>query len=704
MRTRPRSLATTFLIIVTPMVGLLMMAMFSLLEAKRSYEEYRQLFTKLELMGENTRSVLSLPLWNVDDKRIELIINSLQVDPDIVGVAVFDENADPFSVTGTLTLHGINQLSRLVEQSHSDIEEISSNYFNLLQQWHWRENKRPFIAKSTITFGTDAGEEVIGTLFIALSDHGIHQRRSERLYNEIVIALIVLCALILATLLSYWVTTYRPLRKLQKEIQSIQAGDRFQPMTRCGSREINAVIDAFNALLGRQVAYEQEQKNYQQELKFVALHDDLTGLPNRLLFDQNLAQSIARSKRSQTSFALLFLDLDRFKDINDSLGHDYGDALLKEIASRLDHRTRETDTVCRFGGDEFAILLDSASTTKDITAICEELLFEIRLPFSIRGHDLQVGCSIGITMYPEDGDDPITLLRNADSAMYLAKEHGKDGYEFFSEELRTNAHLRLQMENAIQHAIRREELILHYQPLIDATSGKVRGVEALVRWMHPERGLLFPDRFITLAEESGTIIPIGEWVLRSACRQNHTWQQQGLPAIPISVNISARQFHDEQLVSKIAAILDEVGLDPAHLELELTEGTLIQDNEQTQASLSELNALGVSIAIDDFGTGYSSLTYLRRFPIHTLKIDRSLMSDIIEDADNRTIVEATIEMAHKLGKQVVAEGIETTEQANYLTRCGCDLLQGYLFSRPIPHNDFESLSELDWNEYLGNQG
>lgn len=432
-------------------------------------------------------------------------------------------------------------------------------------------------------------------------------------------------------------------------------------------------------------------KQYEAKLEFLAHHDALTQLPNRALFLDRLQEALKRAHRHDSKVGLLFIDLDRFKTINDSLGHQTGDELLQTVARRLTACVRESDVVARLGGDEFTVLLDELSDSDDSRKIAVKMLAALANPIVLGGHELAVSGSIGISCYPQDGGDAETLLKNADMAMYNAKEAGRNMYRFFGAEMNIRAQETLVMTNDLRRALQREELVLHYQPRYRLASGGISGVEALLRWQHPEQGLVPPVKFIPLAEETGLIIPIGERVFRVACEQMKHWRSLGIVESRMAVNLSPRQFQQADLTKRISSILREVGLEGTHLEVEITEGMAMQDPATTVRMLQELKAIGIAISIDDFGTGYSSLNYLKRFPIDHLKIDRSFVRDLRENPDDVAIVRAIIALAKGLGLSVIAEGVETAEQRNLLRIFGCDEGQGYLFSKPLAAQDIEKL-------------
>jgi diguanylate cyclase (GGDEF)-like protein/PAS domain S-box-containing protein len=427
------------------------------------------------------------------------------------------------------------------------------------------------------------------------------------------------------------------------------------------------------------------------KMAYLAQHDRLTDLPNGVLMNDRLVEAIALSSRYERKLALLFLDLDRFKYINDSLGHVVGDGLLRSVARRLFTCVRSSDTVSRRGGDEFVILLWEVRQPQDAAATAEKILQALREAHHVDGHELHITGSIGIVTYPDDGADAETLLKNADFAMYDAKDSGRDTYQFFKTDMNERAIERQVLEGELRHAIERQQLLLNYQPKIDLMTGEIIGVEALVRWHHPERGIVAPTQFIPIAEECGLIVPIGRWVLWEACRQVRAWQAAGLPTIYLAVNISAVELRAPEFVAGVRTILTESGLDPSLLELELTETFLMLDARSTAEVLRELKEIGVTLALDDFGTGYSSLSYLKRFPLDTLKIDRSFVRNITTDADDASIVTAVIGLGRNLHMRVVAEGVETREQLEFLREHGCPVGQGFYFSVPVGSAEFGQL-------------
>jgi diguanylate cyclase (GGDEF)-like protein len=442
-------------------------------------------------------------------------------------------------------------------------------------------------------------------------------------------------------------------------------------------------------LLLRAMQYAIERKRYQEELERQANYDALTGLPNRHLLNDRLKQAIV-SQRQPRPVAVVFIDLDHFKVINDSLGHNFGDDVLRKVAERLQSSVRDGDTVARLGGDEFVLILSDQTREDLIFRTMRRLMTRIGEPMMIAGHELNIGCSAGISIHPQDGLDVNTLLKNSDAAMYRAKSAGRGTFQFFTIEMNELAVERLAMEHSLRRAIERNELILHYQPRVNLRTGQVDAVEALVRWQHPERGLVMPDRFIPLAEETGLIVPIGEWVLRTACEQGRAWRRKGFAPI-VSVNLSARQLWTGGLLRIVGDIMIESGMGE-HLELELTESMVMHDVESVVATLQALRGIGVRLSLDDFGTGYSSLSYLRRLPLNALKIDGSFVRDIqaTGSPDDGVLAKAIISLAHSLKFKVVGEGVETQKQYDFLVRNECDEVQGYFYSPPVPAADCEA--------------
>jgi diguanylate cyclase (GGDEF)-like protein len=449
-----------------------------------------------------------------------------------------------------------------------------------------------------------------------------------------------------------------------------------------------AVATFFNlALLGIAVLLARreirERRQAEEVVKFAATHDPLTGLPNRVLLAERVNRAVGQAKSQGRTTALLFIDLDRFKNINDALGHEAGDRLLQNVADRLVRCVRRSDTVARQGGDEFVVLIEAFQDKRDLTQVAEKILAEIAGPMRIYGKEFQITASIGISAFPADGGDLRALVKNADTAMYRAKQQG-NAYQFYAEQMDSHSAERLELETALRQALERDELRLHYQPKIEARTGRVTGIECLLRWQHPKLGIVLPDQLVPLAEETGLIVPIGKWALRTACMQARAWADQGLPLMRIAVNLSARQFLSPTLLDDVLTAIAETRVSARQVELEVTESVMMRDPEEAVKLLRSLKAIGVRLTIDDFGTGYSSLAYLKRLPIDCVKIDASFVRGVPVDASDVAITETVIAMSRGLGLKVVAEGVENRDQMRFLEQRGCDEMQGFYFAKPLP--------------------
>jgi diguanylate cyclase (GGDEF)-like protein/PAS domain S-box-containing protein len=461
--------------------------------------------------------------------------------------------------------------------------------------------------------------------------------------------------------------------------------DSAAPIHDRAGRIIGAVIVFHDVSAARAMSF---------QMTYSAQHDLVTNLPNRLLLNDRISQAIALAHRQSRPIAVMFLDLDHFKYINDSLGHAAGDKLLQSVSKRLLGTLRGSDTVSRQGGDEFVILLSEIAHARDAAISARKILAALNAPHVVDGQDLHIDGSIGISVYPQDGEDAEALIKNADTAMYHAKGCGRNNFQFFTAEMNQKAVERQSIEGALRHAIERQEFLLHYQPKVNLDSGEISGVEALIRWQQPDRGLVPPSQFVPIAEDCGLILPIGRWVMREACRQAREWQVAGLPFKRISTNVSAAEFRAKGFVENVRTILSETGLEPRYLDLELTESVLMEHADSSARILHALKSIGVHLALDDFGTGYSSLSYLQRFPIDVLKIDRTFVHQITANADDATIVRAILDMGRNLKQRVIAEGIETQEQLEFLQAHQCREGQGFLFSPPIPAAQFAHLLQV----------
>jgi diguanylate cyclase (GGDEF)-like protein/PAS domain S-box-containing protein len=457
-------------------------------------------------------------------------------------------------------------------------------------------------------------------------------------------------------------------------------------------QERTAELAGANALLQAEIV---ERRQAEARVQHMAYHDSLTGLPNRALLSDRLERAMLTAARSGRQLAVMFLDLDRFKTINDSLGHQTGDHLLREVAGRLCQAVRASDTVARLGGDEFVVLVPDMRSSLEASNVAEKIIEALDTPFPFEGRQLHITPSIGICLYPDDGADVDTLMRHADAAMYHAKANGRNNYQFFTQKMNQAAALHFEMESSLRLALAEQQFVLFYQPIVETATRRLHSLEVLLRWRRPQDGaagvMEMPDRFIPILEENGLIVPVGEWVLRRACEQSMAWQADGLPATPIAVNLSPRQFMHRGLIGAIGRTLEATGIDPALIEFEITETALMQHGEQTLEILGQINAMGIRLSIDDFGTGYSSLAYLKRFPVKKLKIDRAFIKDLESSGEDRAIVGAIIALSDSLQLSVVAEGVETEGQYALLDEVGCTYAQGFLFSRPCPAEALQAL-------------
>jgi diguanylate cyclase (GGDEF)-like protein/PAS domain S-box-containing protein len=471
-------------------------------------------------------------------------------------------------------------------------------------------------------------------------------------------------------------------------IEDVTQRKRAEASVLAGRDELEArVLERTAELAGansRLQAEIDDRRQAEQQVRYMAYHDILTGLPNRALLSDRLRQAMLAARRSSSLLAVMFIDLDRFKSINDTLGHMIGDHLLKEVAVRLSCAVRASDTIARLGGDEFVVVLPDLAVAEEAAQVAQKIIDTLADHFPLEGQDLHITPSIGISIYPIDGKSVETLMRNADTAMYHAKASGRNNFQFFTEQMNQAVAQNFELERNLHGALARGEFELYYQPIMDVATRRLHAMEVLLRWHHPTKDLVFPDLFIPIIEENGLIVPIGEWVMRRACEQNIAWQRQGLPVVPLAVNLSPRQFLQRGLVDSVASILADTGLDPALLELEITETALMQHGAQTLDTLSRISAMGIRLSIDDFGTGYSSLAYLKRFPVQKIKIDRTFIKELDQSADDRAIVSAIIALSNSLQLSVVAEGVETEAQFALLRKKGSQFAQGYLFSRPLP--------------------
>jgi len=499
---------------------------------------------------------------------------------------------------------------------------------------------------------------------------------------QVLLGLVVLLAVLYQRLL-------KPIQRLKQQANDIASRADVAPVAWSGRDELGQLGQHLNEVHSQIDGLFDQLEAQKAELEKIALHDALTGLPNRTLFRELAQAAVAAAKRDQGKLALLFVDLDRFKSVNDSMGHAAGDRLLVTVAERLRHALRASDVVCRHSGDEFTVLLRNASQLDAVGATAERLLKEIEAPVSLDGGFVNISASIGIALYPDDAADHEELVRHADTAMYEAKNLGAARYSFFRAEFNAHRFATLQLEQELVRALENNEFVLYYQPQVASATGALLGCEALIRWVHPERGLVPPVQFISAAERCGLISDLGAWTIRAACAQIARWKAQGMPFGSVAVNVSALEFRHHRLVDTLTSAMAEFGVAPHELEIEITESVLMTDTDTTHRIVERLHELGMRLAVDDFGTGYSSLAYLKHLRPSKVKIDRSFISDLSDDEDDRVLVKAIIQLAHALGIPVVAEGVETTEQRDFLRHVGCEVLQGYLISRPQPPAGFE---------------
>lgn len=554
----------------------------------------------------------------------------------------------------------------------------------------YANNKRNItLPLNQILFTLFLGTVIISDLFISIYSNDVY---NEKLKSLSIIFISIICTLLIGTIFSK-VITY-PIRKLAKETTRLPSkilNEDSIEWPRSIIREIDTLIMNFKSTSKILKENFKEVQNANDELEYLANHDFLTRLPNRFIFNKKLNDALLKSEKEGSELAVLFLDLDRFKLINDTFGHDIGDKLLLEISNRLVSVLRKDDVVCRIGGDEFTILLSNIENREQVSEMSKAIVNLFRDTCIIDGQEFSISTSIGIAISIFDGRDLDLLIKKADIAMYKAKEKGKNNFLFYQKEMNMHSVEKFKLENRLRKALEQEEFILYYQPRVDANSDKIIAVEALIRWNNPELGMISPAEFIPLAEESGLIIPIGEWVLRTACMQNKRWQDAGHQPIRVSVNLSAMQFIQQDLVEKIGIILDETRLSSEWLELEITEGIIIKDLKGTMETLDKLKKMGVYVSLDDFGTGFSSLNYLKNFKIDTLKIDASFVRDISDDKKNTAIVNTIIMLGKNLDLNVTAEGVETETQLEFLKNKGCNEIQGFLYSKPVPPEECEKL-------------
>jgi len=638
----------------------------------REYQMYQS--TILDQLTEQARLIgrLSAPALLTNDRKLpEELVAGLRSRPDVTRAAIFTGNGDLFA-----EYLAPGQRAPLAADSDTAGHQLGIMTLTVSEP---------------IALGARTGSIRIET---SLTELYLHLAWYALVFTLAGVAAVGIALLLTDRLLA---ASSRPLLQLVELMERVSSEKDFSVRAKVHEEhEVGALARGFNKMLNRIQKRERElhrelseRKRVERRLTMLAHYDTLTRLPNRNYFRRRLTSVISSAPPDQF-VALLFLDLDNFKIVNDTLGHQLGDQLLKEAATRLRSCVRAEDCVCRLGGDEFTIILEHVGTLENVEQVAQKVVAALSEPIVLGDNEFYVTSSIGISVYPKDGSDADTLIKNGDTAMYHAKERGKNNFQFFSNEMTDRARKRLMLETALRQALERGEFVLYYQPQADLRTGEIVGAEALLRWQRPGIGIVGPQEIIPIAEETGLIVPIGEWILWAACSQANLWQRAGHNSMRVSVNISARQFREHDFLRMLANVLEDTQLDPSFLELELTESALLEDVEAAIAKAQDLRAMGVNLSIDDFGTGYSSISYLQRFPISDLKIDRSFVQDIPSNADNVEITKAIITMARGLDIEVVAEGVETRAQMEFLARHGCDRAQGYFIDHALPAPEFEA--------------
>jgi len=674
------------MVLIMAVSGMVLFAATSVFIGNEAYtfqqKHHQELATFAEIIGHNVKYDLSFD----EPAPSQQVLSSLSGNRQIVGAYLFTRDGRQFA---SYLRPGALAENPLAGTGTS----ATAKNLGLLQQLQSSGGQGafvlPLVVREVLLDGRMVGYVVVigdrSPLFSAL-------------FRYAALSFFVLCSAFLAA----YVIALRaqrlisvPVLRLANAMREVSATKNYAVRIERGSSdEIGQLFDDFNEMLAEIEDRNEQLRQRQEWLQKLAHYDSLTSLPNRVLFSDRLEQAIAHAARSHDGLLVMFIDLDHFKVINDSLGHQIGDILLVEVSRRLRSAVRQCDTVARLGGDEFTVIALNVESEAQAETVAENVIKLFATPFTVDEHELFVTSSIGLTLYPQDGKTFDELLRNADMAMYHAKERGKNSFQFFRESMNQYAATRLLLQNSLYYALDRQEFRLCYQPRISLRHGRMTGMEVLIRWQHPEQGLLLPAKFLPLAEETGLIVSMSDWVIRRSCLQIRTWQEQGFPLVPVAVNFSPQLFKRQLAVSLVTAALAESGIDPQYLEIEITEGTLLMA-DTTVHQLKALKQLGVTIAVDDFGTGYSSLSYLQRFPIDILKIDKSFIWNITSNRDDLAIVTAILAMAHSLGMAVVAEGVESRDQVTYLLSHGCEEIQGFLVSHPVPANDVQAFFARD---------
>ena len=646
-----RSIGTKLLLVVLPCMLLGAVAMFMLFEQYSVRDRQLALKSRLDSFAVTQAASLVKPLWEFDATTVDRLFRSYADVPELFSAQVFD--ADGRSVA---------------QASGSEIEGYQQVFHRTV----------PLVQQ------TPGGNYSVGRLEVAFHDARVISELNKQRAGGVMVLSGAFLLLAGASLMAVRRLVTRPLRRLRDSLHHNASVMTRDPLVWTGRDEVGEVVYAYNQLLA-----EIDQRT--EDIHHLAYHDSLTGLPNRRLLEDRISHAIAVAERQHRTIAILFADIDNFKVVNDTLGHKQGDALLRVAAERMAGIMRGMDTIARWGGDEFVIVIENLSSAGEASSVAEKLIESVGIPIHLGSNLLRIGVSIGISLYPQDGADVTTLVKNADMALFEAKGRGRNTFHFFDLAMNARAIRRLDVEMALRQAITQGQLELHYQPKITSASGAIAGVEALIRWRRPGEGLIQPDEFIPLAEESDLIVAVGEWVLKEACTQIRDWQARGFGDVHVAVNLSPRHFRHEKDLDGILAVVEAAGVSPSLIEIEVTETTLMHEPEKAITFLQRLRDQGFGIAIDDFGSGYSNLSYLRRLPITTLKIDRAFVMDIEHNDDNMEIIRAIIAMANALGLGLVAEGVENERQFAFLRGSDCAVVQGYYFSRPLPPGDLEAL-------------
>jgi diguanylate cyclase (GGDEF)-like protein len=644
-----KTIGRKLLLVVLPCLLLGAVAMFSVFEHFTARDRMAALGARLDGFAVTQGAALAKPLWEFDTMAVDRQVRSFADMPELFSAELFGPDG--------------RSMARATGHDRDGYRHLVRKVVPLVQR-------------------TPGGEFTVGRLDIAFHDARV---QSELAGQRTGAALVLSGAFLVVTIVSLAAVRHLvtlPLDRLRNSLRYNAGALMREPLVWSGRDELSEVVDAYNLLLA-------EIDLRTEDIHRLANLDPLTGLPNRRLLEDRIGHALALAERQQRSIALLFADIDNFKVINDTMGHKLGDELLRVVGARISGAVRGMDTVARWGGDEFVIMVEGLQSAGEAASVAEKLIEAVGLPVEMDGNQLRVGLSMGISLYPQDGGDITTLIKNADMALFEAKGRGRNTFQFYDHAMNARALRRLDIEMALRQAIALDQLELHYQPKIASATGALAGVEALVRWRRPGEGLVQPDEFIPLAEESDLIVAIGDWVMREACRQVKAWKAKGLGEIAVAVNLSPRHFRHERDLDALLRIVEESGVRPELIEIEVTETTFMHEPETVILYLQRLRERGFGIAIDDFGSGYSSLSYLRRLPITALKIDRSFVMDIHPDSDNIEIIRAIIAMANAMGLDLIAEGVETRHQFEILRRADCGMVQGYYFSRPLPPAELE---------------